>query len=270
MDIQDWFPLGWTDWVSLQSKGLSWVFSNTTVRKHQFFGTQLLYGPNFPSLHDSWENHRFDCMDLCWQSDVYAFNNAVEVCHSFSSKEQVSFNFMAAFFIHSDFGAQNNKVCHCFHCFCIYLPWSDGTWCRDLSFLNVESSDRCGLLEKGMANHPQYSCLENPMHSMKGKMIGHWKMNSPGQKVPIMLVEISGEITPERMKGWSQSKNNAQLWTGLVIEARSYAVKAISHRNLECQVHESRQIGSGQTGDGKSECRYSRNQWTKMDWNGWI
>ena len=38
--IQDWFPLGWTGWISLQSKGLSRVFSNTTVRKHQFFGTQ--------------------------------------------------------------------------------------------------------------------------------------------------------------------------------------------------------------------------------------
>ena len=40
MNIQDWFPLGWTSWISLQSKGLSWVFSNTTVQKHQFFGAQ--------------------------------------------------------------------------------------------------------------------------------------------------------------------------------------------------------------------------------------
>ena len=40
MNIQDWFPLGWTSWI-LQSKGLSRVFSNTTVQKHQFFGTQL-------------------------------------------------------------------------------------------------------------------------------------------------------------------------------------------------------------------------------------
>ena len=39
--IQDWFSLGWTGWISLQSKGLSRVFSNTTVQKHQFFGTQL-------------------------------------------------------------------------------------------------------------------------------------------------------------------------------------------------------------------------------------
>ena len=40
MNTQDLFPLGWTGWISLQSKGLSRVFSNTTVQKHQFFGTQ--------------------------------------------------------------------------------------------------------------------------------------------------------------------------------------------------------------------------------------
>ena len=42
MNTQDWSPLGWTDWISLPSKGLSRVFSNTTVQKHQFFSTQLL------------------------------------------------------------------------------------------------------------------------------------------------------------------------------------------------------------------------------------
>ena len=40
-NTQDWYPLGWTGWISLQSKGLSRVFSNTTVQKHQFFGTQV-------------------------------------------------------------------------------------------------------------------------------------------------------------------------------------------------------------------------------------
>ena len=40
MSIQGWFPLGWTGWISLQSKGLSRIFSNTTVQKHQFFRTQ--------------------------------------------------------------------------------------------------------------------------------------------------------------------------------------------------------------------------------------
>ena len=41
MDTQDWSPLGWTGWISLLSKGLSRVFSNTTVQKHQFFSSQL-------------------------------------------------------------------------------------------------------------------------------------------------------------------------------------------------------------------------------------
>ena len=41
MNTQDWSPLGWTGWISLQSKGLARVFSNTTVQKHQFFGAQL-------------------------------------------------------------------------------------------------------------------------------------------------------------------------------------------------------------------------------------
>ena len=56
----------------------------------------------------------------------------------FFPKEQVSFNFMAAVTFCNDFGAPQNKVSHCFHCFSIYLPWSDGTGCHDLSFLNVE------------------------------------------------------------------------------------------------------------------------------------
>ena len=47
-------------------------------------------------------------------------------------------NFMATVTIYSECGAQKNKVSHCFHCFPIYLPWSDGTRCHDLSFLNVE------------------------------------------------------------------------------------------------------------------------------------
>ena len=47
-------------------------------------------------------------------------------------------SFMAAVTIYSDFGAQKNKIWHCFHCFPIYFPWSDGTRCHDLHFLNGE------------------------------------------------------------------------------------------------------------------------------------
>ena len=52
------------------------------------------------------------------------------------------------------------------------------------------------------------------------------KEDLPKLEVPIMLLEISGEITPERMNRRNQSKNNTQLWMGLVIEARYDAVKS--------------------------------------------
>ena len=60
MNIQNWFPLGWTGWISWLSKGLSRVFSNTTVPKHQFFGAQLSLSPTLISTHDYWKNHSFD------------------------------------------------------------------------------------------------------------------------------------------------------------------------------------------------------------------
>ena len=73
MNIQSWFPLGLTGLTSLQSKGLSRVFSNTTVQKHRFFSTHFLYSPTLTSIYDYWKNHSFDQMDLCWQSNVSAF-----------------------------------------------------------------------------------------------------------------------------------------------------------------------------------------------------
>ena len=56
MSIQDWFPLGWTGWISLLSKGLSRVFSNTTVQKHQFFGAQPSSQSN--SHIDTWPQEK--------------------------------------------------------------------------------------------------------------------------------------------------------------------------------------------------------------------
>ena len=65
MNIQDWFPLGRTVLISLQSKGLSRVFSNTTVQNHQFFRAQPKNGPTLTFIHDYWRNHSLDCSDIC-------------------------------------------------------------------------------------------------------------------------------------------------------------------------------------------------------------
>ena len=73
----------------------------------------------------------------------------------------------------------------------------------------VERSDRMWSTGEGNGKPLQYSCLENPMNCMKRQNDRILKEELPRSD---MLLEISGEITPERKKGWSQSKNNTQLW----------------------------------------------------------
>ena len=60
MNTQDWSPLGWTDWISLQSKGLSRVFCNTTVQSINSSVISFLYSPTLTSIHDCWKNHSLD------------------------------------------------------------------------------------------------------------------------------------------------------------------------------------------------------------------
>ena len=72
-NIQGWFPLGLTGLISLLFKGLSRVFSSTTVSKHQFFGTQPSLWSNSTSVCDYRKKHSFDYTDICQQSDVSAF-----------------------------------------------------------------------------------------------------------------------------------------------------------------------------------------------------
>ena len=53
-------PLGWTGWISLQSKGLSSISSNTTVQIHEFFDISFTFSPTLTSIHDYWKNHSFE------------------------------------------------------------------------------------------------------------------------------------------------------------------------------------------------------------------
>ena len=73
MNIQDWFPLGLTGLISLQTKGLSRVFSSTAICKHQFFRAQPCLCPALTSIHDYWKNYSSNYVHLCQQSDVSDF-----------------------------------------------------------------------------------------------------------------------------------------------------------------------------------------------------
>ena len=140
MNIQDWFPLGWTGWISLLSKGLSRVFSSTTIWKQQYFSSQLSLW--FNSHIHAWllEN----AIALTIQTFVgkvmsLLFNMLSRFIIAFLPKHKsLLISWLQSVTILSDFGAPQNKVCHCVHCFPIYLPWSAGTRCHDLHFPNVE------------------------------------------------------------------------------------------------------------------------------------
>ena len=73
MNIQDWFPLGLTDLISLQPKGLSRVFSKEQFKSINFSTLSLLYGPVLTSIHDYWKNIALAIWTFSWQTNVSVF-----------------------------------------------------------------------------------------------------------------------------------------------------------------------------------------------------
>ena len=109
------------DWLDLLPRDSQESSPTPPFKSINSLVLSLLYGPTLTSVHDYWKNDRFDNMDLCLQTNVCFLIHCLGLS-LFSSKEQTSFNFMAAITVFSDFGAQENKVYHCFHCFPIYFP----------------------------------------------------------------------------------------------------------------------------------------------------
>ena len=122
MNIQDWSPLGWTGWISFQSKGLSRVFSSTTVQKHQFFGAQLFFIVQL--------SHPYMTTGKTIALSRWTFVGKVM---SLLYKEQAPFNFMAAITICSDFGAPKIKSATFPHLFAMklwdWMPWPSFSEC---------------------------------------------------------------------------------------------------------------------------------------------
>ena len=133
MNIQDWLPLGLTGWISLQSKGLSRVFSSTTLKSINSSAlTSFMVQLSHPYMTTG--KISFKYTELCWQIVSLLFNTLSRFRFVTAFKEQVSFNFMAAVTMCSALWAKENKIWHCFYFSSHLFPWSDGTGCHDLSF----------------------------------------------------------------------------------------------------------------------------------------
>ena len=133
INLQDWFPLGLTGWISLQAKGLSRV-------QHHSSKASILRCSTFLTVQLS---HPYMTTGKTIALTRWTFVGKVtSLLFNMLSRLLIALllrsNFMAAVTICSDFGASENKASHCFYCFSIYLPWSDRTVCHDLSFLNVD------------------------------------------------------------------------------------------------------------------------------------
>ena len=123
MNIQDWFPLGWTGWISLQSKGRSSLLQhhslNVSILRHSAFFTVQLAHP----YKTTGKTIALTSRTFVGKVMSLVFNGLSRFVIGFKpSKNQASLNFMAAVTVCSDFGAQRKKVCQHFHCFPIYLP----------------------------------------------------------------------------------------------------------------------------------------------------
>jgi len=114
--IQYWYPLGWTGWISLLSKGLSKVFSQhyslkaSILQCSAFFIVQLSHP--YMTTGKTIALTRWTSVSKV----ISLLFNMLSIGQSLCSKEQASFNFMAAVTICTDSGAQESKVSHCFHC----------------------------------------------------------------------------------------------------------------------------------------------------------
>ena len=134
-NIPGWFPLGLTGFISLKSREFSRVFSNTTIWKKilwcsVLFMVQLLQ----PGMTT---RKIFDYRDCCQQNDVSTFYILSGfVMEAFLPRNKC----LLISWLQSPSAVilEPKEICHCFQFFPLHLPWSNGTVCCDLSFLNVE------------------------------------------------------------------------------------------------------------------------------------
>ena len=138
VNIQDWSPFRWTGWISLQSKGLS-----SLLQQHSSKASILWHSASFivQLSHPYMTTGKTIALTIQTFVDKVMsllFNMLSRLVITFLPRSKRLLILWLQLPSAVILEPPQNKVSHCFHCFPIYLPWSDGTGCHDLSFLNVE------------------------------------------------------------------------------------------------------------------------------------
>ena len=127
MNIQGWFPLGLTGLTGFLPKDSQESSPVPQFKNISSSVLSLLYGPALPSVYDYWKNHSLDYMDLCWQIISPLFNMLFRFVIAFLPRSK----HLLISWLQSPSAVilepPQNKISHSFHCFPIYLPWSEGT-----------------------------------------------------------------------------------------------------------------------------------------------
>ena len=137
MNIHGWFPSGWTGLISLQSKGLSRVFSNTTVQSINSSALSLLYSPTLTSIHDYWRNQALTRWTFVGKVMSLFLNIMSRLVMTFFPRSKC----LLISWLQSPSAVilePPNLSPLLFPLFPHLLPRSDGTGCHNLSFLNDE------------------------------------------------------------------------------------------------------------------------------------
>ena len=137
-NTQDWSPLGWTGWISLQCNGFSRVLQHhssraSVLRRSAFFMVQLSH--SYVTTGKTRALTRWTFVDKV-MSLLFSMLSRLVITFLPRSKHLLISWLQSPSAVIWD--PRKSKVCHCFHCFPSYLPWSDRTRCHDLHFLNVE------------------------------------------------------------------------------------------------------------------------------------
>ena len=131
VNIQGWSLLRWTVWSPCSPRDSQESFPVNDSSKAPILWYSAFFTVQLSQVSDHWEDHILD-YTFCQSSNVSAFQHAVWVCHCFPAKKQSSSAFMAGV-TGSDFGAQEEEICHDSHLLPLYLPCSNGAGCHDLS-----------------------------------------------------------------------------------------------------------------------------------------